>query len=186
MRSFIRIRHVLLLVGDMAAVKVLKNALCFIMGYFVAMETYDCYVTFICVYLCNVHIIGPINVCTNFEISRYNIDEFRKYAKIACFIGRHVTQKWYVVYHSGSDPKLVMTQCVFVMFLVTLTLTFDLHSTFYHTKYACSTGVSLQSFIRIRQVLMGDTAADTHTNKQTHTEGKNNSLANPVRARLIS
>ena len=26
--------------SDMAAVKVLKNALCFIMGYFVAMETY--------------------------------------------------------------------------------------------------------------------------------------------------
>ena len=26
--------------GDMAAVKVLKNALCFIMGYVVAMETY--------------------------------------------------------------------------------------------------------------------------------------------------
>ena len=38
MRSFIGIRHVLM--GDLAAIKVLKNALCFIMGYFVAMETY--------------------------------------------------------------------------------------------------------------------------------------------------
>ena len=38
MRSFIGIRHVLM--GDMMAVKVWKNALCFIMGYFVAMETY--------------------------------------------------------------------------------------------------------------------------------------------------
>ena len=41
MQSFIGIRHVLMAInGDMAAVKVLKNALCFIMGYFVAMETY--------------------------------------------------------------------------------------------------------------------------------------------------
>ena len=38
MRGFIRIHHVLM--GDMAAVKVLKNALCLKMGYFVAMETY--------------------------------------------------------------------------------------------------------------------------------------------------
>ena len=68
----------------MAAVKVLTNALCFVMGYFVAMET--CYVTFIDVCFCNIHIIGTINVCTNFEINRYNIDEFRKYANIVCFI----------------------------------------------------------------------------------------------------
>ena len=33
-----------------------------------------------------VHSIGPINVCTNFEINRYKIDEFRKHAKIVCFI----------------------------------------------------------------------------------------------------
>ena len=37
MRSFICIRHVLM--GDMAEVKVLKNALCFVMGYLVFMET---------------------------------------------------------------------------------------------------------------------------------------------------
>ena len=34
-----------------------------------------CCVTFIDVYFCNVHIIGPINVYANFEISRCNIDE---------------------------------------------------------------------------------------------------------------
>ena len=68
----------------MATVKVLKNALCSIMGYFVAMET--CYVTFIDVCSCNVNSIGTINVCANFEINRYNIDEFREYAKIVCFI----------------------------------------------------------------------------------------------------
>ena len=31
------------------------------------------------------HSIGPINVCTDFEINRYKIDEVRKYAKIALF-----------------------------------------------------------------------------------------------------
>ena len=35
---------------------------------------------------CKVHSIGPINVCTNFEINWYKIDEFRKRAKIVCFI----------------------------------------------------------------------------------------------------
>ena len=78
----------------MATVKVLKNALCSIMGYVVAMET--CYVTFIDVCFCNVNNIGTLNVCANFEINRYNIDEFREYAKIVCFIWRHVTKKRYV------------------------------------------------------------------------------------------
>ena len=64
MRSFIGIRHVLM--GDMAAIKVLKNAICFIIGYFVALET--CYVTCIDVRFCNVHSIGTINVCANFQI----------------------------------------------------------------------------------------------------------------------
>ena len=29
--------------------------------------------------------IGPINVCTDFEINRYKIDEVSKYAKIVLF-----------------------------------------------------------------------------------------------------
>ena len=41
------------------------------------------------------------------------------------------------------------------------------------------------SFIGIRQILMGDLAADTHTYTQTHTEGKINSLANPFGAFII-
>ena len=44
------------------------------------------YVTFIDASFCNVHSIGPINVCRNFEINRYNIDEFRKHENIVCFI----------------------------------------------------------------------------------------------------
>ena len=58
---------------------------------------------------CNVHIIGPINVCTNFEINRYNIDEFRKHAKIVWFIWRHVTQKRYVVRHSISIRNILQS-----------------------------------------------------------------------------
>ena len=62
--SFIRIRHVLM--GDMAAVKVLKNVLCFIIGYLVAMEIR---VTLFCM-----------------MINRYKNYEFRKHAKIVCYI----------------------------------------------------------------------------------------------------
>ena len=40
-----------------------------------------CYVTFIDVCFCNVYIIVPVNVCTNFEINHYNIDEFRNMQK---------------------------------------------------------------------------------------------------------
>ena len=32
------------------------------------------------------HRIGPINVCTDFEINRYKIDEVRKYAKIVFYL----------------------------------------------------------------------------------------------------
>ena len=71
--------------GEMVAVKVLKNDLCFIMGVFGCHEN-TCYVILIGTFICMTHIIGPINVCTAFEISRYKIDEFRKHAKIVCFI----------------------------------------------------------------------------------------------------
>ena len=36
--------------------------------------------------VCKVHSIGPVNECTNFEINRYKIDEFRKHENIACFM----------------------------------------------------------------------------------------------------
>ena len=35
----------------------------------------------------------PINACADFEIHLYKIYEFRKHAKIVCFICRYVTQK---------------------------------------------------------------------------------------------
>ena len=49
-----------------------EKSLCYIMGYFVAMETYVM-LFFIDACFCNVHRIDPITVCTNFEINRYKI-----------------------------------------------------------------------------------------------------------------
>ena len=62
--------------GWYAAVKVLKNALCFIMGYLVAMEIRV--TLFLLMHIFMLHGIGPINVCTDFEINPYKIDEVRK------------------------------------------------------------------------------------------------------------
>ena len=49
------------------------------MGYLVAMEIRV--TLFFGSVFCMIHIIGPINVCTDFEINRYKIDQVRKYAK---------------------------------------------------------------------------------------------------------
>ena len=35
---------------------------------------------------CKVHSIGTVNVCTNFDINRYKIDEFIKHENIVCFV----------------------------------------------------------------------------------------------------
>ena len=70
--------------GLYAAVKVLKNALCFIMGYLVAMEIRV--TLFLLMQFFMLYIIGPINVCTDFEINPYKIDEVRKYAKIVFYL----------------------------------------------------------------------------------------------------
>ena len=73
----------------------------FLMVYLVAMETYV--TLFLSMHFCKVHGIGAIHMCTNFEINRYKIDEFRKHAKIVSFIWRHMTQKRFVVRHGGWD-----------------------------------------------------------------------------------
>ena len=49
---------------------------------------------------CKVHIIGPIDVYSNFDINRYNIDEFRKHAKIVFYVTSRDAKR-YVVRHSG-------------------------------------------------------------------------------------
>ena len=79
--------------GWCAAVKVLINALCFIMGY-LGCHGNTCYVNVIGAIFYMLYSICPINVCTDFEINRYKIDEVRTYAKsrFIWFIWRHVTQ----------------------------------------------------------------------------------------------
>ena len=36
-----------------------------------------------------IDIIGPINVCNDFEINRYKIDQVRKYAKVMFYLTSH-------------------------------------------------------------------------------------------------
>ena len=84
---------------------------------------------------------------------------------------------------STTSGAKVMAQIVVFMYLVTLT--FDLCSIFCHTQWTRCSGISMQSFIRIWQVLMGDTAVDTNTN--THTQAHSHSnFTNPFGARLIN
>ena len=47
---------------------------------------------------------GQINVCTDFEINRYKIDEVRKYAKIVFYLIYLTsrTQKRYVMRHDST------------------------------------------------------------------------------------
>ena len=54
-----------------------------------------CYVIFIGAIFYMLHSIGPISVCTDFEINRYKIDEVRKYANIA----------FYLIYLTSRDAK---------------------------------------------------------------------------------
>ena len=54
------------------------------MGYLVAMEIrVTLFLLMQFFMLCS---IGPINVCTDFEINPYKIDEVRKYAKIVFYL----------------------------------------------------------------------------------------------------
>ena len=54
-----------------------------------------CYVIFIGAIFYMFYSICPINVCTDFEINRYKIDEVRTYAKIAI----------YLIYLTSCDAK---------------------------------------------------------------------------------
>ena len=45
-----------------------------------------CYVIFIGAFFYMIYSTGQFNVCTDFEINRFRIDEVRKYATIVCFI----------------------------------------------------------------------------------------------------
>ena len=54
-----------------------------------------CYVIFIGAIFYMLYSIGPNNVCTDFQINWYKIDEVRKYAKIV----------FYLIYLTSRDAK---------------------------------------------------------------------------------
>ena len=156
--------------GWYAAVKVLKNALCFIMGYLVAME-----------------IRVTLFLLVQFCICLYKIDEVRKYAKIAFYLTsrdaktlRHASwglRHFWLVFWQGTfwnQPEVSTTSgskvmAQIVVFVFSLTLTFDLCSIVCHTHCAWCTGISMRSFIRIRPVILGDMPwTHTHTHIHTH------------------
>ena len=76
--------------------------------------------------------IGPINVCTDFEINPYKIDEVRKYAKIVFYL----TPRDAKTLRHVSWGLRVMAQILVFVFSVTLTLTFDMCSIVCHTQCA--------------------------------------------------
>ena len=136
-----------------------------------------CYVIFIGAIFYIIYSTGQINVCTDFEINRFRIDEVRKYATIVYFIWRHVTQKRYVVRHGDSTLLIgILTRNILKPtkslydfrlksygsnsgFHVFGDLDLDLWPMFYfccHTHCAWCTGISMRSFIKIRPVWMGD------------------------------
>ena len=93
-----------------------------------------CYVIFICAIFYMTHNIGQIIVCTDFEINRYRIDEVRKYAKIVLIgiLTRNILKPTSSLYDFRF--KKVMAQIV--VFVFSVTLTFDICSIFCHTHCA--------------------------------------------------
>ena len=85
-------RQISSLFAELKNVEVLKNVLCFMMGFFPSHGNM-CPVLLIDAFFAKDHtFLGPINACKNVEINRYKIDDFRKHAKIVWFIWRHGTQ----------------------------------------------------------------------------------------------
>ena len=75
------------------------------MWYLVDMELRVMFFLYWCDFLYDIYSTNQINVCTDFEINWFRIDEVRKYATIVCFIWRHVMQKRYVVRHGDYDTS---------------------------------------------------------------------------------
>ena len=95
--------------GDMVAVKVWKNALCFIMGYLVAMEI-GVTLLVIDAFFCMIHSIAPINVCTDFEINWHKIDGIYKTCKNRMFYLTLHDAKEYVVRRGGFTSDRYVDQ----------------------------------------------------------------------------
>ena len=115
------------------------------MGYLVALEIRV--ISLLVQFFYMIYSTGQINVCTDFEINRFRIDEVRKYATIVCFIWRHVTQKRYGLDTSDRyfDKEHFETNQKSLRLPV-----------YCHTHCAWCTGISMRSFIRIHPVWMSD------------------------------
>ena len=79
--------------GDMPRLNLLKMPYALQWGIWLPWKYVLCY--FDWCNFCMIHSLGPINVCTDFEINRYKIDEFRKHAKKIMF------------YLTSCDAKMV-------------------------------------------------------------------------------
>ena len=134
--------------------------------------------------------------------------KFRKYAKIIGFISRHMTQKRYVIRHSGKDipdryfhhqhfainqnslrlpVQKFWPKCVFVNVFGDLDLDRWPIFNFLSHKVCMKYWSLLAKFHKNPSSINGWYSCGhthKHTNTQTHTEGKKNSLANPFGARL--
>ena len=164
--------------GWYAAVKVLINALCFIMGYLVAMVIRVTLFLLVQFFICYIVYVQSmcVPILRSIGTKLTKLENMQK-SRFIWFIWRHVTQKRYVMRHGDCDtsdryfdkehfwnqPEVsttsgseVMAHIVVFVFSVTLTLTFDLCSFFCHTHCAWCTGISMRSFSRIRPVWMGD------------------------------
>ena len=72
------------LLAEIQNIEIWKNSLYFIMGLFRCHGNVR-YVCLIDTTLCNVHSIGPSNMCIHFEKNRLRIDDFRKSEKSCVF-----------------------------------------------------------------------------------------------------
>ena len=72
------------------------------MGYLVAMEIRV--TLFLLMQFFMLYSIGPINVCTDFEINPHKIDEVRKYAKIVFYLTPRDAKR-YVMRHGDCDTS---------------------------------------------------------------------------------
>ena len=149
--------------GWYAAIKVLKNALCFMMGYLVAMVI-RVMLFFIGAMFYMIYSTGKINVCTDFEINRFRIDVMWRKNATSCVMGT-TTLLIDILTRNILKPTRSLYNFRFrsygsnIGFRVFGDLDLDLWHMFFffcHTHCAWCTGISMRSFIRIRPVWMGD------------------------------
>ena len=148
--------------GWYAAIKGLKNALCFIMGYLVAMVIRV--MLFVLVpFFYMIYSTGKIKVCTDFEINRFRIDVMWRKNATSCVMGT-TTLLIDILTRNILKPTRSLYDFRFRSygsnsgFRVFDDLDLDLwHMVFFcHTHCAWCTGISMRSFIRIHPVWMGD------------------------------